>query len=159
MTDLKIAWAEAPEGHYVWRRLKRDHPHAMPGDRWFISRKDLHVLPTGYEFARAEQQPGEHAAELAALREELAHWKICGNCGEALEGPGHCGSAVTEHEKALELMHEETLTRAEQAEADLATLRAGIAALEQDIAKVWSMDPLELADRLVALRAHAEAQR
>jgi len=83
--------------------------------------------PSLFEFARAEQRPGEHDARIAALEAELARWKVCGNCGEPLEGPGHCGSAVTEHEKALEQMHEETLTRAEQAEADLARLKEELA--------------------------------
>lgn len=62
-------------------------------------------------------------AQRDELQAELARWKICENCGEPLVGPGICDQAITESQKNLELMHEETLTRAEQAEADVALLR------------------------------------
>lgn len=75
MTEL-IAWADVPEGHYVWARRR------VGGILWLYSQRlgNLHVLiggladaPSGWEFARAEQQPGEHAAELAdALRAGFA---------------------------------------------------------------------------------------
>jgi hypothetical protein len=58
-------------------------------------------------------------AQLLTREQELAHWKICENCGEPLTGPGICDRAISEHEKGLEQMHEEALTRAEAAEARL----------------------------------------
>lgn len=64
------------------------------------------------------------AAQLAAVTAELARWKVCSNCGQPLEAPGHCGHAVSERERGLEQMHEETLTRAEADEAEVARLRA-----------------------------------
>lgn len=63
-------------------------------------------------------------AERDALREELAKWKICENCGEPLAGPGICDQAISEKEKGLEQMWEETMTRAETAERELAEARA-----------------------------------
>lgn len=56
--------------------------------------------------------------ERDALREEVARWKVCENCGEPLTAPGICDRAVSEKEKGLEQMHEDTLTRAEKAEAE-----------------------------------------
>lgn len=61
-------------------------------------------------------------AQVQALTQELAHWKICENCGTALDGPGICSHAISEHEKALEVTVEELLSRAERAEAELARL-------------------------------------
>ena len=69
---------------------------------------------------------------LAFEREELAHWKVCMNCGEPLAGPGICSQAVSEHEKGLELMLQEALDRAEQAETRVQALEAQIAALTQE---------------------------
>lgn len=62
-------------------------------------------------------------ADLVTMGLELARWKVCANCGEPLTEPGICDKAVSEHEKGLELMHEQTLTRAEVAEAERALLR------------------------------------
>ena len=82
MTNLKIAWAEVPEGP-VWAKKIADK-------RWMLFEREadgrIHdygllmaettIDPQDYplwEFARAEQQPGEHAAELAeALRAGFA---------------------------------------------------------------------------------------
>ena len=69
-----------------------------------------------------EQRATEDAATIARLTAELVHWKTCDNCGEPLAGPGICDKAVGEQNRGLELMHEETLTRAEQAEAEVARL-------------------------------------
>ena len=68
--------------------------------------------------------------ERDALREELAKWKICENCGEPLAGPGICDKAISDKEKGLEQMWEDTLTRAETAERELAEARAEIDRLD-----------------------------
>ena len=96
MAEL-IPWAEVPEGHYVWARNK-----SRSGEWFLVSKVDGRcrvdigtVLNTNlYEFARAEQQPGD-----------AAYWHA--------ESTKDC-------------------KRADKAEADLATLRAGIAALDAD---------------------------
>lgn len=83
------------------------------------------------------QAADEIDAQSLALEEaqrQLAHWKICENCGEALSGPGICDHAISEREKGLELMHEETLTRAEAADTQRAEARQQIASLQKDIA-------------------------
>ena len=109
-------------------------------------------------------KPQGTESELAALRAELARWKICENCGEPLEGPGICGRAVSERERGLEEMHEQTLTRAEAAESRLTALEETLSSLEQDVrAKLPSGDGRweavcdevcrRLADELAALRA------
>lgn len=55
-----IAWADVPEGHDVWVRLSRDHPNARPDDKWVRKTKQYREpRPRGFEFAAAEQQPGE----------------------------------------------------------------------------------------------------
>lgn len=84
------------------------------------------ALQIHWEKAEADAQ-----AEIASLRAaletaqtELARWKICENCGEPLAGPGICDRAISESEKGLELMLEETLQRAEQAEAALTRAQA-----------------------------------
>lgn len=78
------------------------------------------------------------AATARAVRagQALARWKVCENCGEALTAPGMCDRAVTEREKVLELMHEETLTRAESAEAQLAALSASLEQIEQEMKRL-----------------------
>jgi len=65
----------------------------------------------------------ERREEVGRLTDELARWQICENCGEPLDGPGICSNAISEREKGLEQMHEEALTRAEMAEAELARVR------------------------------------
>lgn len=80
---------------------------------------------------KAREQDAAYETELAAVQQELAHWKICENCGEPLEGPGICGRAISEREKGLEAMHEETLTRAESAEQEKERLRQTLATLVQ----------------------------
>ena len=72
-------------------------------------------------------------AENQRLREELAHWKVCMNCGEALVAPGICDKAVSESEKGLELMLNEAFdmrdqqkARAEAAEAQHVAAQAQV---------------------------------
>lgn len=123
-----IPWDEVAEGPVWFRAVGLSDLWWQYGTRYadcVVSSCGLRVPPADiphYEFTAAEQQPGQHAAEIEALKAELARWQVCGNCGEKLEGPGHCGSAVTEHEKGLERMLDETLTRAEKAEEALALL-------------------------------------
>lgn len=74
----------------------------------------------------------EAKAEVARLTEELARWKICENCGGVLDGPGICGHAISEKEKGLELMHAETLDRAEKAEAEISRLQSALASVTQE---------------------------
>lgn len=71
------------------------------------AREDRHSLTRLYKDAEAA----------------LAYWQVCSNCGEPLDGPGICSRATSEHEKGLELMFEEALDRAEEAEAEVARLR------------------------------------
>lgn len=85
-------------------------------------------------------------AEVATLTGQLAHWQTCSNCGKKMSAPGICDDAVTEREKGLGLMHAETLTRAEAAEAEVATLR------QQEQEASHSADPAE-----ARLAAQAEA--
>lgn len=70
-----IAWADVPEGHYVFWRVK-----SKTEAEWHMGRKYGRKLVTPgnifdvcqiatLQFARAEQQPGEWAAERAELRE------------------------------------------------------------------------------------------
>jgi hypothetical protein len=81
-------------------------------------------------------------AERDALREELAKWKICENCGEPLAGPGICDKAISDKEKGLEQMWEDTLTRAETAERELIEARAEIARLHELLAETgWTKEP------------------
>jgi hypothetical protein len=71
-----------------------------------------------------------------ALEAELAYWQTCANCGERMTGPGICDNAISEREKGLELMHEETLTRAETAESRCQHLEQAIRVLIEDIPSI-----------------------
>ena len=78
---------------------------------------------SGIVWTSAEAEITALRAEVARLTGQLAHWQTCSNCGKKMSAPGICDDAVTEREKGLELMQDETLTRAEKTEAEVATLR------------------------------------
>ena len=69
---------------------------------------------------------------------ELAHWKTCSFCGQQMEAPGHCSDGETEQVAGLKSMHEQTLTRAEAAEAALRDLELYKEGAE-DIAELLSV--------------------
>lgn len=140
MADLPlIAWDEVPEGHYVWCRQKGHD--AVDWQRWRRRHDDL-VTPGGtwikpdlYEFTLAEQQPGEWAAKVARLTQERDDWK----------------QSFIEANKAAE------------AAVDLADLRDGLTALEQEMREhhasgqpAFDFQLREWADRLAALREGQE---
>lgn len=79
-------------------------------------------------------------AKLIEVERELAHWKICENCGTPLTGPGICDNAISEREKGLELMHEETLTRAIEAESKLAKVERERDSLELTQRRILWLD-------------------
>jgi len=71
------------------------------------------------------------------LEQELAYWKTCKLCGQLMEEPGYCSDGIAEDVAGYKVMHEQTLTRAEQAEARVKELEKA----------------LEWAEKLEALRA------
>lgn len=87
--------------------------------------------------------------QLALLRAEVKHWQTCSNCGQQMSAPGICDAAVNEKMRGLELMHEQTLARAEQAESmhqqDAAQIAALTAQLQQ--AEAWRDDAKATNDR------------
>lgn len=78
--------------------------------------------PNGTTYARLNwwkdrsDEIAEANRRVEQAEQELAKWKVCENCGEALRSPGICDQAVSEREKGQELMIDQLLTRCEQAE-------------------------------------------
>lgn len=113
MTPPLIDWAEVPEGP-VWFRLtgrwrmgeKLDGALWVAGDRFPLHR------PAEYEFCAAEQQPGEHAAEVAEALRILA--------------PSMPSSGLIDACKQVKQVAISEADNSEVAEAALTRLRAGI---------------------------------
>jgi hypothetical protein len=91
---------------------------------------------------------------LDAAEQELAHWKICSQCGEAMEAPGYCSNGESEVVLGLRLMHDEILDRAEAAEALCQTQAQTIARLETTLRE--AMDGLLGIVGLVQLVGHRD---
>lgn len=83
----------------------------------------------GYDDLR--KQLDAQRAALATVTQELARWKVCDLCEEPMEVPGFCHKGLTESEEAYQFMLDQAQTRCEQAEADLATARARLAAVQE----------------------------
>jgi hypothetical protein len=69
---------------------------------------------------------------VADVEAALKYWQTCANCGEAMDRPGVCAKAISEREKGLEAMHEQTMQRAEQAESALDAMTRERAALKEE---------------------------
>lgn len=86
---------------------------AVEGDEWSAAPRLIRAL----------------VARVEAGEQELARWKICELCGQPMDAPGMCSSGETEKAAGYQLMLDETLSRAEQAEAKLTAADAHRAAL------------------------------
>lgn len=97
------------------------------------------------------------AAALSTLSRDLAAARACPDCQQPLA----CPAGTAERIAGLEAMHEETLTRAERAEADLAVARQERAEAqrgEQAWVEIAAQDARDAADRLTAAVRAARAE-
>ena len=97
------------------------------------------------------------AAALSMLSRDLAAARACPDCQQPLA----CPAGTAERIAGLEAMHEETLTRAERAEADLAVARQERAEAqrgEQAWVEIAAQDARDAADRLAAAVRAARAE-
>lgn len=102
--------------------MKTEDGAVTRAQAWLARRRDSRP-PRAPAIANDEEALVEALlTEQARLREEIRHWQTCSNCGETMDAPGHCTNAETEATKGFALMHEEALTRAEAAEAEVTRL-------------------------------------
>ncbi len=135
-----IAWDEVPEGHYVWAWLGGSYRlYQRKGNELFEPGMSRGILPS-MTLARAEQQPGEHAADHSEC-----HDLVC-NTNRAKYPRGTAGVGCSC--RGRDSVH-----------VELVALRDGLTALTQEMREhyasgqpAFDFQVLEWTDRLAALR-------
>lgn len=137
MTPTLIAWEDVPEGGAVWVRY--------PGSRWWLGSRShdsvqtaigaVRVAEKPLEFARAEQQPGDQAI----VPHDCEQWDCdavcCSRCRAKIDAIREQAEAALTTLRAERDDWKQSFEASNEIvgklDAQLAALRAGIAALEQ----------------------------